>query len=269
MKKIIFSDLDGTLLNDEKRVSAGNAQAIREATQAGHSFVIATGRPFESAVKISDELGLSGEGCYMVSYNGGHVYDCHKKEVLFSSRLSMDIVRELFARARAAGLYIHTYENGEILTEADTPELRWYASRTNLTPHPCVKVPDCLEHEPHKAIVIHLSDHERLERFRREQESWAKDRCRMIFSSQQYLEVVPVGISKQRGIRFLSELLGVSPEQTIAIGDEMNDCEMVCEAGIGAAVKNANPQLKKLADYVTEADNNGDAVAEVIRRFVL
>ena len=67
MKKIIFSDLDGTLLTDDKQISPGNREAIRAMTEAGHSFVIATGRPFESALKISSELGLNGEGCYIVS----------------------------------------------------------------------------------------------------------------------------------------------------------------------------------------------------------
>lgn len=266
MSRIIFSDLDGTLLRDDKTVSEKDAEAIRAMTAAGHSFVIATGRPFDSAIRISDALGLNTAGCYMVSYNGGHVYDCCRREVLYGSRLPMQTVRELFSRADAAGLYVHTYQNGEILTKSEASELSWYASRTNLTPRPCGDVFAHLTDEPYKAIVIHLDDHERLERFRQEQESWAEGKCRMIFSSPQYLEVVPVGISKQKGIRFLSERLGVSAADTIAVGDETNDIEMIKEAGVGVAVSNANPAVKRIADYVTEAGNNESAIAEVIRR---
>ena len=269
MSKIIFSDLDGTLLCSDKSISEGNRVAIKRATEAGHSFVIATGRPFESAKKVSDSLGLNGEGCYIVSYNGGHVYDCYREKVLFSRQMDMQTVRELFVLADEADLYVHTYQNGEILTKADTEELEWYTARTNLTPSPRADVLEYLSREPNKAIVIDLHDHERLERFRAEHEDWAKGKCRMLFSCPQYLEVVPEGISKQTGINFLADYLGGDGADTIAVGDETNDIEMIKAAGLGVAVSNANPAAKEAADYVTVSSNDEDAIAEVIERFVL
>lgn len=269
MSKIIFSDLDGTLLCDDKTISNGNREAIRKATRAGHSFVIATGRPFESAVQVSDSLGLNEEGCYIVSYNGGHVYDCFRKQILLNQQIAMQTVRELFKYADEAGLYVHTYQRGEILTKADTAELRWYASRTNLKAAPRADVLDYLTREPNKAIVIHLHDHERLERFRMQHEQWAKGKCRMLFSCPEYLEVVPEGISKQTGIAFLADYLGIDGADTIAVGDETNDIEMIKAAGTGIAVSNANPAAKEAADYVTVKSNNEDAIAEVVEQFVL
>lgn len=269
MSKIIFSDLDGTLLCSDKSISAGNREAIDRATKAGHSFVIATGRPFESAKLVSDSLGLNGEGCYIVSYNGGHVYDCYHKKVLYSRQMDMQTVRELFALAETDGLYVHTYQNGEILTKAATEEMEWYATRTNLKASPRADVLEYLTREPNKAIVIHLHDHERLERFRIEHEEWSRGKCRMLFSCPQYLEVVPEGISKMTGIRFLAEQLGVDMADTIAVGDETNDIEMIKAAGIGVAVSNANPVAKEAADYVTVRNNDEDAIAEVIEKFVL
>ena len=268
MSKIIFSDLDGTLLNDDKQISTGNREAIRRATRAGHSFVIATGRPFESAKKVSDSLGLNEEGCYIVSYNGAHVYDCYRQEVLLHRTLGRPVVEQLFALADEAGLYIQTYQNGEVLTKADTEELRWYVSHTNLVPMPRADVLDYLTTDPSKMIVISLNEHDRLEQFRVQQEAWSHGRCRMIFSTPKYLEIVPDGVSKQMGIHFLAGKLGVDPADTIAIGDEMNDCEMIEAAGLGVAMSNANPDVKPIADYVTQATNNEDAIAEVIERFV-
>lgn len=269
MSKIIFSDLDGTLLCDDKSISEGNRKAIKQATEAGHSFVIATGRPFESAVQISDFLGLNDEGCYIVSYNGGHVYDCYRKKVLMNRKLAMETVRELFARAEKAGLYIQTYQDRKILTKADTEELKWYASQTNLDACPRADVLEYLTREPNKAIVIDLHDHERLEQFRRDQEAWAEGRFRMVFSCPQYLEILPYGVSKQTGIHFLAEYLGVNVADTIAVGDETNDVEMIKAAGIGIAVSNANSAAKEAADVVTSASNNEDAMAEVVKNYVL
>lgn len=269
MNKIIFSDLDETLLCSDKSISDKNRAAIRQATAAGHSFVIATGRPFESAKKINDQLGLNDDGCYMVSYNGGHVYDCYRRKIMCDCRLDMRTIRELFAFADEAGLYIQTYQNGEILTKAATEELEFYAGNTNLKASPRADVLDYLTTEPNKAIIINLHDHESLERFRAGHEQWAKGKCRMMFSNPQYLEVVPEGISKQSGIRFLMDALGVDRADTIAVGDEANDIEMIKAAGIGVAVSNANPAAKEAADYVTTASNNEDAIAEVIYQFVL
>jgi hypothetical protein len=269
MKKIIFSDLDGTLLCDDKSISEGNRQAIDRATAAGHSFVIATGRPFESAIQIAEALGLTGAGCYIVSYNGGHVYDCCQKKVLMSRQLSMDTVRELFHKAWDVGLYIQTYQNGEILTRTDSEELRFYAGNTNLKPNPRADVLDYLTREPNKAIVIDLHDHEKLARFEAAQAQWVKGRCRMLFSCAEYLEVVPPGVSKQTGITFLADYLGVKKEDTIAVGDETNDIEMLKGAGLAIVVQNANPLAKAAADVVTERTNNEDAMAEVIDRYVL
>lgn len=269
MSKIIFSDLDGTLLCSDKSITEGNRAAIDRATKAGHSFVIATGRPFESAKMVSDSLGLNGEGCYIVSYNGGHVYDCYRQKVLFSRQMDLQTVRELFSLAAEAGLYVHTYQNGEILTKEATEEMEWYASRTNLRACPRADALEYLTREPNKAIVIDIHDQSRLERFRMEHEQWAKGKCRMMFSCPQYLEVVPEGISKQTGINFLADFLGVDRADTIAVGDETNDIEMIKAAGIGVAVSNANPTAKEAADYVTVSSNNEDAIAEVIHKFVL
>ena len=267
MKKIIFSDLDGTLLTDDKQISPGNREAIRAMTEAGHSFVIATGRPFESALKISSELGLNGEGCYIVSYNGSHVYDCCRRRALLDKRLSMETVRELFGFAWTAGLYVQTYQNGEILTRARTEELDFYERNTNLPGCPREDVLDYLTREPNKVIVIDLHDHERLVRFKKEHEEWAKGKCRLIFSNARYLEVIAEGVSKQTGIEFLTDYLGVDQKDVIAAGDEANDIEMIRAAGIGVAVHNASPAVKEAADYVTRLSNNEDAIAEVVERF--
>lgn len=269
MKKIIFSDLDGTLLTDDKRITEGNRTAIRAMTEAGHSFVIATGRPFESAYKISQELGLNGEGCYIVSYNGSHVYDCCQKKALLDKKLSMETVRELFGFAWTEGLYIQTYQDGEIVTKERTEELDFYEKNTNLPGCPKEDVFSYLTKEPNKAIVIDLHDHKRLLRFQKKHEAWAKGKCRLIFSNAQYLEVIAEGVSKQTGIEFLTDYLGVDQKNVIAVGDEVNDIEMIRAAGIGVAVQNANPAAKEAADYVTGFTNNEDAIAEVVEKFCM
>ena len=73
---ILFTDLDGTLLTDSKELTKENQDAIREAIEAGHKVVISTGRPLAGATAQARALHLDGEGCYIICFNGGEIYDC-------------------------------------------------------------------------------------------------------------------------------------------------------------------------------------------------
>ena len=72
--KILFCDLDATLLDDQKNIEKGTRAAIDEMLAQGHIFAICTGRPLASAKKVADRYGLNGKGCYVVAYNGGVIY---------------------------------------------------------------------------------------------------------------------------------------------------------------------------------------------------
>ena len=89
------------------------------------------------------------------------------------------------------------------------------------------------------------------------------------YSSNRYLEFNQKGVNKGSGLRKLAELLGVDMKDTIAIGDNYNDLTMIQAAGLGVGVGNTVEELKPLCDYVTAADYNHGAVAEVLRKFVL
>ena len=80
--KMIFLDLDGTLLDDSKQVSEKNKKAIDDALHNGHKVVICTGRPLCSAKKLFHVLGMDRQGCYAITFNGGLVYDIHNDKIL-------------------------------------------------------------------------------------------------------------------------------------------------------------------------------------------
>lgn len=82
------------------------------------------------------------------------------------------------------------------------------------------------------------------------------------------LEFTAQGVSKATGLRFLTDFLGLSMEQVMAIGDSENDAEMLRAVGLGVAMGNASPSVKALADAVTD-DNESDGVAKAIRNYLL
>ena len=120
--KAVFLDLDGTLFTDEKTFSAGNCQAIEEALAAGHHIVISTGRPLSSAIMQAKELGFTKKGCFVISFNGGEIYDMYRKKSIFKKPLAMPLVRRIFDEALQCGLHCQTYSDSEIVTEHDTEE---------------------------------------------------------------------------------------------------------------------------------------------------
>lgn len=271
MKKILFTDLDGTLLNNKKLVSAGNRAAIDRLLQAGHYLVVATGRPTKSAFKVVQKLGLTMPGCYMIAYNGGVIFDCSKEEIWMEKKLPMEHVHYLFEEAQKYGLYIQTYgEDDKILASSDGPELQFYTggNRGALDYEVSKDICEVLDEEPNKVLLIDLNGKGIL-KFWEEHREWEGERCDSTFSCPEYLEYLPKGASKGNGVRTLCEMLKIDIKNAYAAGDERNDISMIEAAGVGIAMKNAVPEAKVVADYVTEYDNEHDGIAEVIDKLIL
>lgn len=271
MKKILFTDLDGTLLNSEKLVSDGNRAAIQRLLDAGHYLVVATGRPVTSAFKVAKNLGLTMPGCYMVAYNGAVIFDCAKECICMEHTLPLEYARYIFEEADKYGIYIQSYGVDDIiLTRQDTPELDYYCkgNRNALKYELCDDVCSNLGKNPNKVLLISM-DEEKLLHFQREHKAWEEETCDSVFSCKEFLEYVPKGISKGSGVKALCDMLNVSIENAFAAGDERNDISMIEAAGVGIAMKNAQDEVKQAADYITENDNDHDAIAEVIERLIL
>ena len=95
------------------------------------------------------------------------------------------------------------------------------------------------------------------------------DDIKVNFSSNRYIEFMHKNVTKGVGLLKLADMLGVKHEETMAIGDNINDIEMLEAAGLSVGVHNLNPVIRKYCDVVTDATNNEGAVAEAIERFIL
>lgn len=269
MKKILFTDLDGTLLDERKAVSSGNRRAVDDLLAAGNYFVIATGRPVASALDVARALKLDRPGCYLVACNGGALYEIAGERLLKQQTLPLPYVSYLFEEARGAGLHIQTYQDGLILAERSTRELADYVEKSTLKARVAPDVPKALMEEPYKVLLSSLDDEEALIRFQQQHREWERGKCNSFFSSREYLEYCPAGVDKGAGIRQMAELLGVPLSDTWAAGDERNDIPMLLAAGTGVAMANGHPDAKAAAAYVTKRDNDHDGIAEVVEVFGL
>ena len=269
--KILFTDLDGTLFDDEKRVSTEDLTTINEMLNAGHRLVICTGRPLFSAKVVSREMGLYRDGIYIAASNGGVIYDCSKEEVIFSRKLSFDTVGLLFREALKEGLSIHTYTDDNVVSVVETNEIRQYCARIKMPFKLLDNITEDLPKEPPKLIVVSIKENSRqiLSDFEERHSDMVKGQAQSVFSNDFLLEYLPIGSSKGDALERLCELLGIPAELSVAAGDEANDIPMIQAAGVGAVMQNGTDEAKSYADYVTKRSNNESGVSEIIRKFIL
>lgn len=179
--KILFTDLDGTLLSDDKTVSEGNIKAIQQALYQGHYVVIATGRPVASGRKVARELGLTLPGCYMIAFNGAVLYDCAADRILMEKAIPIEFVNTLFDKAKEAGIYIHTYSKQGVLAQEHTKELDYYCNQTNISYKLVKDMKSELRSEPNKVILIDLKDKQKLLQFQKENAAWQEGKLASFF----------------------------------------------------------------------------------------
>lgn len=267
--KILFTDLDGTLLNDEKQITQGNREAIKQALSAGHKIVVATGRPLSSAKKQAEKLGLIMPGCYIIAFNGACLYDSSRGEILSTRNIPAEYVEYLFREAMGQKLHIQTYDEEQVVVAKDTPEVRRYCRISDMAYHVADNLSEIFRMEPRKMLLIDYENQEPLIEFRERISEWAKGKVDCYFSSKQYLEIVPPGVSKGNAILELCGMLGVPVEDTISAGDAENDISMLQTTKVSVVMKNASESMYSYGTYITEQDNNHDGVAEAIKKFML
>ena len=267
--KILFTDLDGTLLNDDKKISDANKESIHRALNAGHKIVLASGRALANVLPVADSLELKTPGCYIIAYNGGQIYDCYAKRLLFDQTLTFDDVYDVFQASKEYGIYTQTYQDGYVITDKEDEELKYYAKKASAQYIITDDVPGYLLKEPSKILFIDLKDRKRLEEFCQVLNERFEKRMHAFFSSDYYLEIVPKNVSKGNSMHFLSNYLNIPMNNTVAVGDYDNDLPMIKEAAVGVILSNGPAHVKEQADYVTVNDNNHDGFKEAVEKFLL
>jgi len=268
--RMIATDLDGTLLDDGKRVPVENVEALREAAEAGVQLVLASGRMLSNLEKTEAEIGLD---CTLLSYNGAKVVGTRAsgRPLLIHRPLPSDVAAEIVVYSQSFGLLLNFYD-GETLFAEDGPFRRrfmnLYTARTGVG----YRIVDNLLHSmagvrPTKLIL--LSDPTACPRIVDELRSQLGGRAFITLSEPEYIEITAAGVDKGAVLSELASLLGVPLSNVMALGDADNDRTMLAAAGTGVAMANASERIRAGVRYVTERTNNEAGVAEAIRRWAL
>lgn len=273
--KILFSDMDGTLLTDDKDIPEADMNALKAFFAKGGKLVLSSGRPLRSILQLAQKFGLDLPGTYIISFNGALVYDCDSKKAIYESTLPISYVKKLTEIADRHGVYIQTYETDEhyidtIITRKAGEELDYYRHNIHLNHVVTDDMADYLTKEPYKMIAIKLEDnHDALDAFQDEVRRTMGGEVQTFYSGPYYTECLYKTASKGVALKFLCDYLGIPVEESVACGDAANDIPMIEAAGIGVSMINGMEETRLAADYITLNDNNHDGMKEIIERFLL
>ena len=269
-RKILFLDLDGTLLNSRREISPGNRAALEKALEKGHMVVINTGRPLHSAIIQNERLGFSHEGCYVVSFNGGVIFDAYRKQVIYRRGLPLQTAVSILEMCNEKGVHVQTYDLENVLVEPRWNDglIKKYCGRILMEYRVLPDFKTGLTEEPPKILAVSETDRPALDELQRElPRHFPEVDC--FFSAKHLLEIVPKGTHKGSALEHLCSILDIPVANSVAAGDEENDLTMLRAAGVGCAMANAVDPVKKAADYVTVHNNDEDGIAEIVEKFLL
>ena len=263
--KLIATDLDGTLLRDDKTVSDRTHAALAAAQECGIAIALVSARPPRTVATIATAAGVGG---FAVCCNGAIVYDLDQREIIdnvpFAAEIALSLVTSL--RAALPGVSFAMEQGLDLQCEAEFaglhPEREIEAPTimdalvrfTGADALPVTKL--IVRHPAYSAVELLalVRDH-------------AGERAGVTHSGAPFVEVAAAGIHKAAGLARLCAALGIAAADVLAFGDMPNDIPMLAWAGHGVAVANADPDLLELADEVTAANMN-DGVAMVVERVV-
>lgn len=257
---IIMTDIDGTLVTDEKKILDKDMRAIERFRSGGGTFTLATGRGYSMAKPIAERTGLDVPA---VIFNGSAVYDFKTDKFMWHSGLDgyaetvakelieafPDIAIEILCEDKVYVPSINRIEREHLAIENVQPimcsvdeinEESWLKMLIAYPPEKIHRIIDFVQSRPEYVKCAH----------------WVR-------SENHYYEMLPIGVNKGSGFQRLLEIMGRQDAFTVGVGDYNNDIELIRDARLGVAVASAQQEAKDVADLVV-CDNNSGAIAEVI-----
>lgn len=287
--KLVAIDLDGTLLNSYGEVSTENKKAIEEATNKGVSVVLASGRMPVSIKNLATELNINK---YIICGNGTLIYDIEEDKNVYEAFLPKEKVLEIIKLCEDNSIYYNLYTETEVLAKSINYNILYYNNensnkptqkRTNIniienlyqyinnTPNlNILKMTICDSDKIiFSGIVRKLKMLSQIDVL--DVEHMSKKTIK--FGTQEvsleyyYTEVSSKNADKWNAIEYLMQILNISPDEVMAIGDNANDRKMVENAGVGVAMGNSMLEANSIGDVVV-SDNNSNGVAEALKKYI-
>lgn len=258
---LVAIDLDGTLLNDSKKVSDQTVQGLAAVVGFGIRVVIASARPPRSVRAIYHQLKLN---TWQINYNGALIWDEPNREVIFHCPMTSETVRGLIDSARS--LIPSILVTCEILD-------RWYTDRmdqTYTTETGRLFKPDVIAeldefcNQPITKLML-LGEKSAMDRIELSLSAANNGAYTLVRTDPELLQFMDKRVSKAAALQIVAQHYGVPLEKVMAIGDAPNDVGILKISGVGVAMENAAPIVKAAASWIAPSNNDHGVHAAMVR----
>ncbi|QOR34472.1 HAD family phosphatase [Clostridium sp. 'deep sea'] len=271
--KMVCIDLDGTLLNKNHQISNYNLSILKKLKEKGVVISLVTGRRYKSALEFAQKIELEAP---LICFNGGMIINTKTEQIIHSSTLPKDyakrVIKEWVKTGAPTFAYETTLKDPDVYNQNDSDhhQIRGYFKHEKQAIKKHQDLAGKLHFEPlcikTFGYEAHIESCDSLrEQFIDDRVLWLKTKDP---NNTYYLEIYPIAAKKSFGLKWLSEHYNIAQEQIIAIGDNLNDLDMLEWAGCGVAMGNALPEVKEVANLITDTCDN-DGVGKILEQLFL
>ncbi|WP_392486226.1 Cof-type HAD-IIB family hydrolase [Haloimpatiens sp. FM7315] len=294
MYKLLVLDMDGTLLNNKKKISQINKNALKAASNKGIKIAICTGRLIEGITNYLEELNMVSPNNYCITNSGALIQNTNQTKTIKCNSLSLDDLNYINDLCDDYNITYNIFSKNSILSPKESA-FNSLDSAANNVPLKIIEHKNIKENTLMTKFTLINEDKSIKENLKNAFHSIKFNSSKLIsnknyninlFDNTTYLpkklfeeytvlktspftlEVLNKNSNKGEGVKSLAENLNIKREKIICIGDSGNDIHMIKYAGLGVAMGNAFPEVKEIADYIT-LTNEENGVAHVINKFII
>ncbi len=249
MYKIIFLDLDGTLLSSNKEISKYNENILKKISYST-KIVLASARGFSTIKPYLEQLNLLNDKNYTIAFNGSLVLDNLENKIInvIIKKSNIILLEKIVKESPDLEWYYYTYNDR--INRKEIENIDYFVSNNNI----------------YKVVCI--SSESQINKLKNEIAIQLNHNFEMTSSESTRIEFVPKGKTKVDSIKKLLSVLNINSEEVIAIGDGENDVEMIEYAGCGIAMGNSKDNVKKVANLITDTNDN-DGVGKILENLLV
>lgn len=279
--KLIASDLDGTLIDHNNFIPTGNLTAIEDINKKNIDFAICTGKTYSITKDICNKCHAS----YGIFGNGTQIINLKTGEEIYKNLLPIDDFNACYDLAKKYNLHVHIYSDSEVISEDLLyMDLRNYVingskSTKDLSFKTVNNIKDYVLNNKTPIFKLVISSAGDLSSLKSEilsslnlnvtlirKKGFYKDA--IINKEYEYLDITPIHIGKGYALEYLSNFLNVNRSDVMAIGDNINDIDMIKTSGVSATLADSYDEVKNIASYITKNTSENAGFAEAVYKFI-
>lgn len=262
--KLVALDMDGTLLNDNLEISTRNRDKIINLVKSGIHVVLATGRTFKAARYYANELGLD---IPIITYNGSLIKEVITEKVIYSTQITNEVARKILGIGEKLDVYTKAYIDDVLFVAGESEEAVSFSQNHRISYEVIGKLSENINDNPY--MIVFNDSIEKIDRIKKCLNDSKDLPVSFTLSTPNSLEVMDIGVSKAKALEYLAKELNIARDEVIAIGNSLNDYEMISWAGLGIAMRNSDDQLLDKWNIISHYDNNENGVSHILDKYCI